>query len=81
MQEKRYWLDSKENVIVLFRWVWILCGLMLIGELVVHLHPYFEAEDQFGFYALIGFFGCIIAILGALALRAFLGRPEDYYDE
>ena len=47
----------------------------------MHLHPYFEAEDTFGFYALFGFLGCLVAILGALALRAFLGRSEDFYDE
>ena len=81
MQEKTGWLGSKKNASIAFHGVWILSGLFLAEELLVHLHPYFDAEDQFGFYALFGFAACMAVILGALVLRTLAGRSEDYYDE
>ena len=81
MQEKTYWLDSKKNVTKIYYGVWIACGLLLVAELFVHLHGYFEVESYFGFYGFYGFIGCVGLVLGAKALRVILMRPENYYDE
>ena len=81
MDEKRYWLDSKENVAKVYRGVWIACGVLLAVEVFVHLHPHFAIEKLFGFYGFFGFIGCVGLVLGAKALRKVLMRPEDYYDE
>ena len=80
-QQKRYWLDSKDNVKNVYRGVWIACALLLVAELFVHLHPHFAVEKLFGFYGLFGFIGCVGLVLGAKAMREVLIRPEDYYDE
>ena len=81
MQEKEYWLDSKRNVAKVYAGVWIACGLLLLVEPLVHLHPHFAVEEWFGFYGFYGFVGCVGLVLGAKALRVILKRPEDYYDE
>lgn len=81
MQEKHYWLDSKENVAKVYRGVWIACIVLLVAELFVHLHPHFAIERLFGFYGFYGFIGCVGLVLGAKALRKILYRPEEYYDE
>jgi len=80
MQQKQYWLDSKDNVTKVYRGVWIACALLLGAELFVHLHGHFAVEEWFGFYGFFGFIGCVGLVLGAKALRVVLKRPEDYYD-
>ena len=81
MQEKQYWLDSKENVTKIYRGVWIACALLLVAEPFVHLHGHFEVEEWFGFYGFYGLIGCVFLVLGAKVLRVVLIRPENYYDE
>ena len=81
MQEKHYWLDSKNNVTKVYRGVWIACALLLVAELFVHPHGHFAVEEWFGFYGFYGFIVCVGLVLGAKALRVVLKRPENYYDE
>ena len=81
MQQKQYWLDSKDNVTKVYRGVWIACALLLVAELFVHLHGHFAVEELFGFYGFFGFIGCVGLVLGAKAMRVVLKRPENYYDE
>ena len=81
MQEKQYWLDSKDNVKKLYMGVWIACALLLVAELFIHLHGHFPVEEWFGFYGFYGFVGCVGLVLGAKALRVVLMRPDDYYDD
>ena len=81
MSEKVYWLDSKANVEKIYRWVWKACGLLLVIEIFVHLHPHFALERLYGFYGFYGFVGCVGLVLGAKALRVVLKRSENYYDD
>ncbi len=34
-----------------------------------------------GFYGIYGFLGLVVLVVGSKVLRAFVMRPEDYYDE
>jgi len=78
--QKRYWLDSSENVTKLYRGLWVVGLLLFAADLLVHRHEEFSFAQWFGYYALYGFFACVALVLTAKAMRRVLKRPEDYYD-
>ena len=78
--ERDYWLDRKENVDKVYWTVWVLCGLLLLAEPLIHKHGDFSFENWFGFHGWFGFVACVALVLAAKLLRMILKRPEDYYD-
>ncbi len=63
----------------------IFCALLLLTDLVVHRHLSFAdgllpVESWFGFYAIYGFVACVLVVMGAIPLRRWVARSEDYYD-
>ena len=80
MAEKKYWLDSQDNVSKVYRGVWAACIALLLIEPLVHLHPMFGIEESFGFYGWFSFAACIALVLAAKAMRGLLMRDEAYYD-
>jgi len=78
--ERRYWLDRKENVDKVYWGVWALCALSILAEPFVHKHGDFSFENWFGFHGWYGFVACVVLVLAAKALRVILKRPEDYYE-
>ena len=78
--EKPRWLDDSRNVTKVYWSVWIVCGLLLLVEPLVHKHGEFAFEEWFGFHGFFGFIACVLLVLAAKALRVWLKRPEDYYD-
>jgi len=80
MAEKRYWLDEPRNVRTLVRLLAIVCGLLLVADLLYHKHAIFEWEKWFGAYAVFGFLAGTAVVLGAKELRKLIKRDEDYYD-
>ena len=81
VDEKKYWLDDKKNVKKIVWAVVIICAALFVADAFYHKHPYFGAEEWFGFYGLYGFIMCVGLVLGAKVMRLFLMRDEDYYDE
>lgn len=79
MSEK-YWLDRKENVNKVYWAVWVVCGVLLLIDPLVHKHEAFGFAEWFGFFGFFGFFACIGLVLAAKALRRILKRAEDYYE-
>ena len=67
------------------KFLWILlyssCLLTIILEVFLHRHGHFVIDGFFGFYALLGFVACSIAIFLAKVLGLILKTREDYYDE
>lgn len=61
--------------------LWITCGLSIVAEFFIHRHPHFEVDGIFAFYAIMGFVGCALMILGAKGLGYVLKRKEDYYGD
>lgn len=78
---KKYWLDDPDNVTRLYRGLWIVCGLLVSIDLVLHRHEDFGFATLFGFHGAYGFFACVALVLAAKQLRRVLMRPEDYYDK
>lgn len=77
---KRYWLDRPENVTKLYRGLWAIGIVLLLGELVVHKHEEIGFAGWFGYFAFFGFVACVALVLTAKQLRRVLKRPEDYYE-
>ncbi len=78
--EKTYWLDKPGSVTLVYRSIWVTCGLLAVADFFYAHHPIFEFENFPVFYGLYGFIVCVGLVLGAKELRKFLKRDEDYYD-
>lgn len=74
------WLDDPRNVNRLLRVFYVLCGAVLLLELVIHKHAEHPAESWFGFHGVYGFVGIVVLVLLSKALRRLVLRREDYYD-
>lgn len=77
---KTYWLDRKENVTKVYWAVWIICGVLLLIDPLIHKHEEFGFAEWFGFFGFFGFVACVGLVLTAKMLRRVLKRPEDYYE-
>ncbi|MFT5124522.1 MAG: hypothetical protein ACI9TH_002205 [Kiritimatiellia bacterium] len=84
--EEPCWLDQASNVNRMIVVVIGICILLLIADLlfvskVFDKHAHFNFENWVGFFPLMGFCSYCFIVLTAKALRRFLKRPEDYYDD
>ena len=85
--EDEHVFDDPRNVKRVIRALYVVCGLLLVFDLLdlagvlYHKHVYFDFEKLPGFFALFGFFLSCALVLTAKAMRVFLKRDEDYYDE
>lgn len=79
MKHHKHWLDDPANVKKLWRGFLAVLALTVIAGAFVDLHPHFEIEKWFGFYAIYGFLACFLMIVGAKALGLFLKKPDSYY--
>lgn len=80
MNEKEYWLDKPKNIKLILRILYAICALLFAVDFIHHRHAIHSWEDIFGFYALYGFFGCVVLVLVAKEMRKILMRDEDYYE-
>lgn len=80
--EKKHIFDDPRNVKRIVLILFMICGLSVVAEFFVHLHPEHPWEKSvFNFYSLYGFIACVMLVLIAKMLRYFIMRKEDYYDE
>ena len=78
--EPKRWLDDAANVKKIVTAVYIICGLLLVIDPVIHKHGYFSIEHWWGFYGIYGFIGCVFLVLAAKEMRRIIMTPEDYWD-
>ena len=76
------WMDRPDTVKRLFLVFYVLCGLLIVAELILgketaHPHPY---EWVPLFYAAYGFVSFWFLVLVAKPMRRLLIRSEDYYE-
>lgn len=60
--------------------LYVICGLLVIADLVVYRHTYLPVEEIPAFYAFYGFAALVGLVVLSKALRKLVGRDEDYYD-
>ena len=58
----------------------VILGLVVLTESFIQLHPHFDIERLFGFYAIFGFLSCVGLIIFAKLLGFLIKRKDDYYD-
>ena len=76
-----YRIETKRKLWVL---MWSVCILSIVLEFFIHRKSHFGdhgIDGMFGFYAIIGFFGCVSMIIIAKFLGIFLKVKEDYYHD
>lgn len=80
-EEKQYLFDKPQNVKRILRVLYVICGLLVVLDFVIHRHTMLAIEKLPAFYAAYGFIGCVLLVLIAKWMRTFLMRPEDYYSK
>jgi uncharacterized membrane protein YhdT len=80
MDEKPHWLDTPNNIKLIWRGFLAVLVATVVAEWFVHLHASFEVDALFGFSAWFGFLACIAMIVVAKGLALFLKRTDTYYD-
>jgi hypothetical protein len=80
MNDDRRWLDEPRNVRRVVYGVYLVCGLLLLTDLLYAKSPHFSFENWFGFYPVFGFVVSFSLVLTAKELRRLLRRDEDYYE-
>lgn len=79
--EPKGFFDKPENIQKMLKVFYVVCGLLVIADFIVHRHIYHDWEKIPAFYAIYGFVGCVVLVLIAKEMRKVLMRGEDYYDE
>ena len=79
--EPQGFFDKPENVSRMLKVFYVICGLLVLADFIVHRHIYHDWEKIPAFYAIYGFVGCVVLVLIAREMRKVLMRSEDYYDE
>ncbi len=75
------WLVKPENIKILWRVLIAILVLVVVPDFFIEHHPHFGIDGTFGFGAWYGFLSCVVLVLFAKLLGAFIKRPDDYYDD
>ena len=75
------WLDDPANVKKLLRVFYVLCGVVLLSEFLIHKHGEHELESLPFFHGAYGFLGIVILVFVSVGLRKIVLRPESYYGD
>lgn len=59
--------------------LYVVCGLLVLADFVVHRHTVHPLEHVPAFYAIYGFIALVAVVLLAKGLRRLVGRDEEYY--
>ena len=73
--------DKPKNIKRVLHFLYGCCALLFLLDFVIHRHVIHSWENLWGFYPIFGFVGCVVLVLVATWMRAFLMRPEDYYEK
>ena len=78
---EKHWLVRPKTVRLLWRSGLVVLVLLVIVDFFVHVHPSFQIDGTFGFYARFGLVTCVGMVLISKVLGAFLKRKDTYYDD
>ncbi|OUS23492.1 hypothetical protein A9Q99_27770 [Gammaproteobacteria bacterium 45_16_T64] len=79
--EPKDFFDKPENISKMLKVFYVICGMLVVADFIVHRHIYHDWENIPAFYAIYGFVGCVVLVLIAKEMRKIIMRGEDYYDE
>ena len=72
--------DKPENVKRFLRFFYASLVVLLIVDFFIHKHADFPWEAATDFFAVYGFFSCVLLIFIAKILRLLIKRDENYYE-
>ena len=75
------WLSKPSTIKKLWIGFVVVLVLTVVAQFFVKVKGYFGVDDWFAFPAIFGFVSCLIMVIFAKLLGAFLKRDERYYDE
>ena len=75
------WFERPANIRGIIIGLIAFCAILLLSELFIEKHPYFDVESWFGFYGFFGFAAFVVIVFIGRGLRLIISRPEDYYDQ
>jgi hypothetical protein len=76
-----HWLARPGTVHLLWIAFGVTLATLVLADLVVQHHPLFGLDASFAFAAWYGFGACVVLVLLAKTLGAFLKRPDTYYND
>jgi len=71
-------MKNDSNKIIILG-LYILAGLSVLAEFIVHRHTYTDIEKVSLFYVLFSVITCTALVFVAKGLRKLISRPESYY--
>jgi hypothetical protein len=87
--EEPRWLDKAENVKALAKGVYVVCGLLIVVEILgslgigyhKHGHESIGTDSWPAFYPLAGFIAYSLVVVLGMGLQKLVMRKEGYYDD
>jgi hypothetical protein len=79
--QQDHWLARTGTIRLLSVVFVVILITLVLADLAVPDHPLFGLEATVGFGAWYGFAACVVLVLLAKTLGAFLKRPDTYYDD
>ena len=76
-----HWLVRPKTILNLWRGGLTILVILVLADLLITPHPYFNIDGTFGFFAWYGFFSCAFMVIGAKAFGKLVKRPDTYYEE
>lgn len=75
------WVEAPRTPFLLLAIVVAISVALIVADLAINRHDYFDFANATGFYAFWGFAAFAIAVLSGWPLGKLLRRDEDYYGE
>ena len=72
--EKPDFFDKPSNIKKMLNIFYVICGLLVVADFIVHRHIYHSWENIPAFYALYGSGGCVLLVVIAKEMRKVLMR-------
>jgi hypothetical protein len=79
--EPLHWLQKPTTIRLLWVLGFGLLAITVLAQIWIPMHGHFGWDDWFGFYALFGFFSCVLMVVVAKALALWVKRPDTYYEQ
>lgn len=79
-EPENYLLDNPVVIKRILLVFYVICGVLVVLDFILHRHIYHSWETLPAFYPIYGFIGCVVLVLIAKWMRLIVMRDEEYYE-
>ncbi|BDX05256.1 hypothetical protein [Planctobacterium marinum] len=79
-EPQNYMLDNPVVIKRILLVFYIICGVLVALDFILHRHTEHPWETLPAFYPIYGFIGCVVLVLIAKWMRIVVMRDEEYYE-